>query len=278
MKSVSVFQDFLAKHQLAVPHCHVVLGSGYGAALDRFPWERVGDLPFADLPGFHASTVVDHAGCYRFFRKGKHVLSFQMGRLHGYEGHEPSDVVRTVMTPRLAGVKNFVLTNAAGGLSMAMKPGDVMVIRDHVNLTGLNPLVGRNPAGLDGKPLGPRFPDLAKLYDREWRARLQKLCAENGLGTHEGVYLGLLGPSFETPAEVQLFSSWGLHAVGMSTVWEAIALTHSGARLVGLSLISNLGSGLGAGTLDHETILETCRSSAAKIVDAIRLSIEGELG
>jgi purine-nucleoside phosphorylase len=221
--------------------------------------------------------VVDHAGCYRFFRKGAHAISFQMGRLHGYEGHEPGAVVRTVMTPRLAGVKNFVLTNAAGGLSMAMKPGDVMVIRDHVNLTGLNPLVGVNPSGLDGKPLGPRFPDLAKLYDREWRTRLFQLCEKNGLGTHEGVYLGLLGPSFETPAEVQLFSSWGLHAVGMSTVWEAIALAHSGARLVGLSLISNLGSGLGAGTLDHETILETCRTSAAGIVDAIRASIEGEL-
>lgn len=277
MKAVSVFQDFLTKHKLPMPQCHVVLGSGYGAALDQFSWERVADLPFSSLPGFHASTVVDHAGCYRFFRKGKHSLSFQMGRLHGYEGHDPSTVVQTVMVPRLAGVKNFVLTNAAGGLSMSMRPGDVMVIRDHVNLTGLNPLVGANPLGLDGRPLGPRFPDLAKLYDREWRSRLLRHCDATGLGTHEGVYLGLLGPSFETPAEVQLFSSWGLHAVGMSTVWEAIALAHSGARLVGLSLVSNLGSGLGAGTLDHETILETCRSSAAKIVDAIRNSIEEEL-
>ena len=100
---------------------------------------------------------------------------------------------------------------------------------------------------------------------------------KEALGVHEGVYLGLLGPSFETPAEVQLFASWGLHAVGMSTVWEAIALSHSGARVAGLSLISNLGSGLGSGALDHETILETCRASAAKIVNAIRLSIEEEL-
>src|SRR5262249_34664020 len=159
------------------------------------------------------------------------------------EGHEPSTVVQTVMVPRLSGVKSFVLTNAAGGLSLSMRPGDVMLIRDHVNLTGLNPLVGVNPQGLDGRPLGPRFPDLARLYDREWRARLLRICAAEGLGTHEGVYLGLLGPSFETPAEIQLFSSWGLHAVGMSTVWEAIALAHSGARVAGLSLVSNLGSG-----------------------------------
>ncbi|MGZ3732048.1 MAG: purine-nucleoside phosphorylase [Bdellovibrionota bacterium] len=277
MKAVSVFQEFLARHSLAVPYAHIVLGSGYGAALDQFSWERVGDLPFTSLPGFHSSTVADHAGCYRFFRKGPHVLSFQMGRIHGYEGHSPATVTLPVMVPRLAGVKNFVLTNAAGGLSMAMRPGDVMLIRDHVNLTGLNPLVGQNPAGLDGIPLGPRFPDLARLYDRDWRARLTRLCAAEGLGVHEGVYLGLLGPSFESPAEVQLFASWGLQAVGMSTVWEAIALCHAGARVAGLSLVSNLGSGLGAGTLDHDTILETCRASAAKIVNALRASIEEEL-
>jgi purine-nucleoside phosphorylase len=277
MKAVSVFSEFLAQHKLAVPHAHVVLGSGYGAALDSFSWEHVADLPFKSLPGFHTSTVQDHAGKYRFYRRGKHSLCFQMGRIHGYEGHHPSEVTMPVMVPRLAGVKNFVLTNAAGGLSMAMRPGDVMVIRDHVNFTGLNPLVGPNPVGLTGAALGPRFPDLSRLYDREWRARIFKLCAQEGLGTHEGVYLGLLGPSFETPSEVQLFASWNLQAVGMSTVWEAISLAHSGARVAGLSLISNLGSGLGAGVLDHETILETCRASAAKIVSALRLSIEEEL-
>ena len=277
MQSVSAFQAFLAKNSIPVPNYHVVLGSGYGTAIDSFPWERLGELSFKDLPGFPASTVMDHAGCYRFYRKNGKVLSFQMGRLHGYEGHDPSVAILPVMVPRLAGVGNFLLTNAAGGLLLSMSPGDVMVIRDHVNLTGMNPLIGANPRGLDAKELGPRFPDLAKLYDREWRNRLYRFLQKEALGVHEGVYLGLLGPSFETPAEVQLFASWGLHAVGMSTVWEAIALSHSGARVAGLSLISNLGSGLGSGALDHETILETCRASAAKIVNAIRLSIEEEL-
>jgi len=224
-----------------------------------------------------AEQLVDHAGAYRFFRHGSHSLCFQMGRIHGYEGHHPAEVTMPVMVPRLCGVKNFLLTNAAGGLSLAMRPGDVMVIRDHVNFTGLNPLVGPNPSGPTGKPIGPRFPDLSRLYDRDWRERLRALCAEAGLGVHEGVYLGLLGPSFETPAEVQLFASWNMQAVGMSTVWESIALAHSGARVAGISLISNLGSGIGAGTLNHETILETCRASASKIVQAIRLSIEEEL-
>ncbi len=277
MQALPIYQRFLEKHSLPVPHYHVVLGSGYGTALNKFPWEKVADLSFAELPGFRSSSVVDHAGSYRFFRKGPHVISFQMGRLHGYEGHTPQTVTQTVMLPRLAGVKNFVLTNASGGLSMAMRPGDVMVIRDHVNLTGLNPLVGANPVDPTGREIGPRFPDLAKLYDREWRSRLKKNCAAEGLGVHEGVYLGLLGPSFETPAEVQLFAAWGLQAVGMSTVWEAIALAHAGARVAGLSLVSNLGAGLAEGTLDHHTILETCRASAERIVNALRVTIEEEL-
>ncbi len=278
MQALSVYQKFLEKCSLPVPSHHVVLGSGYGAALAGFPWEHAGDLSFRDLPGFPASTVQDHAGSYRFFRKGKHCISFQMGRIHGYEGHPASQVVQPVMVPRLAGVKNFILTNAAGGLSAAHKPGDVMLIRDHVNLTGMNPLIGKNPVGVDGKELGPRFPDMANMYDREFRNRLRKTLLSQPIGLHEGVYLGLLGPSFETPAEIQLFSAWGLQAVGMSTVWEAIALAHSGARVAGLSLISNLGAGLGEGTLDHNTILETCRVSAAAIVKGITLAMEEELG
>jgi len=283
MQALAAYKKFLESRSLPVPSYHVVLGSGYGAALTDFCWEHAGDLSFRDMPGFPASTVQDHAGSYRFFRKGSHSLSFQMGRVHGYEGHAANLVVQPVMVPRMAGVKNFVLTNAAGGLSREHKPGDVMLIRDHVNLTGMNPLIGANPVGVDGKELGPRFPDMANLYDREFRHKLRKNFSSHSTGSapmqvHEGVYLGLLGPSFETPAEIQLFSAWGLHAVGMSTVWEAIALGHSGARVGGLSLISNLGSGLGEGTLDHNTILETCRVSAAAIVRALTATIEEELG
>jgi purine-nucleoside phosphorylase len=278
MQSLAVYLEYLRKNSLPLPSYHVVLGSGYGAALDSCAWEMAGEISFTALPGFPASTVPDHAGCYRFYRRGKHVVCFQMGRLHGYEGHSPSVVVQTVMLPRLAGVRNFVLTNASGALSPHLKPGDVMLLRDHVNLTGGNPLVGANPKGPDGKELGPRFPDLSRMYDHDWRARIEKQCFQQGLGTHEGVYLGLLGPSFETPAEVRLFAAWGLSAVGMSTVWEAIALSHSGARVAGLSLISNPASGLGEGQLDHLKILETCRASAAKIVGALLGAFEEELG
>ncbi len=273
----AVYQSFLARHSLQLPILHVVLGSGFGTALSSFSWRKVGDLSFTDFPGFPPSTVPDHAGSYRFYEKDGRVVCFQMGRLHGYEGHSAAVVARTVMAPRLAGVKNFLLTNASGGLSPAFQPGDVMLIRDHVNLTGQNPLVGANPVDAQGKELGARFPDLCGLYDSEWRMRLGKFCRAQGLGVHEGNYLGVLGPSFETPAEVQLYGAWGMHAVGMSTVWEAIALKHSGARVVGLSLISNFGAGMSPGVaLDHMQILETCRSSASRIMGAIEAFL-GEL-
>src|SRR5262249_32937121 len=153
---------------------------------------------------------------------------FQMGRLHGYEGHSPRATVQPVMIPRLCGVEKFLLTNAAGGLDPAMQAGDVMLISDQVNMTGNNPLVGKNPRGPDGRELGPRFPDMGDLYRREWRARLRTQLERQKLRVFEGCYLGLLGPTYETHAEVKLFSSWGMKAVGMSTVWEAIALHHSG--------------------------------------------------
>lgn len=276
MRSLDVYQSFLKKNSLGTPDFHVVLGSGFGAALDSFPWAPAGDLSFTELTDFPPSTVPDHAGKYRFYRTpaGK-VVCFQMGRLHGYEGHEASVVAGTVMLPRLAGVKNFLLTNASGGLAADYRPGDIMLIRDHVNLTGRNPLTGHNPTHPSGEELGPRFPDMGNLYDREWRTRLEKLLRAEGLRAHQGVYLGVTGPSFETPAEVQLFAAWGLHAVGMSTVWEAIALKHSGARLAGLALISNPGAGLVEGmALDHLEILKTCRASASRVLAAVRVFIE----
>lgn len=267
------YQTFLADNRIPLPKLHVVLGSGFGAALGSLPkiWEPLADCSFSEIPGLPVSTVQDHAGKWRFFRhtlSGK-VVCFQMGRIHGYEGHDASVVVRTVMLPRLAGVENFLLTNAAGGLSHSYAAGDVMLIRDHVNLTGQNPLTGPNPLSPNGKEIGPRFPDLCGLYDSSWRKRLGRHAAAQGLRVQEGVYLGISGPSFETPAEVALFASWNLQAVGMSTVWEAIALRHSGARVAGMSLISNLGAGMADQQLDHNKILETCRNSAARIVAAV---------
>lgn len=276
LKSIELYQTFLTKRGISTPGTHAVLGSGIGSSfVDAWipgEWESVGELNFRELPAISSASAPGHPGIYRYFRhraKGD-VLCLQVGRLHGYEGLSPEDATLSVMVPRYAGTKNFILTNAAGGLKLEWPVGSVMMIRDHVNFTGQNPLVGPMKNLPDGSPYGPRFPDLSKAWDREYTENLRRELSLAGIETHEGIYLGVLGPSFETPAEVRLFAQWGMGTVGMSTVWEAIALAHSGACLSGFSLISNLGSGLNPGVvLDHFQILEASRLSARKIVQAL---------
>jgi purine-nucleoside phosphorylase len=275
-RSIEIYRSFLKENRIAIPNTHAVLGSGIGSSfIDAWipkNWESVGELRFQDLPAISAATAPGHAGIYRFFRERatENALCLQVGRLHGYEGLTPEDATLSVMVPRLAGTENFFLTNAAGGLKFEWSVGSIMMIRDHVNFTGQNPLVGPVRNRPDGNPIGPRFLDLSKAWDREYTETVRRELVAAGLETHEGIYLGVLGPSFETPAEVRLFSQWGLGTVGMSTVWEAIALAHSGACLAGFSLISNLGSGLDPGiVLDHFEILETSRLSAQKIIGAL---------
>jgi purine-nucleoside phosphorylase len=276
LRSIELYANFLKGKGIATPDTHAVLGSGIGSSFvdEWIPgnWEAVGDLNFRELPAISSATAPGHAGIYRFFRERKNgkVLCLQVGRLHGYEGLPPEDATLSVMVPRLAGTENFILTNAAGGLKLEWPVGSLMMIRDHVNFTGQNPLVGPMKNGPAGNLIGPRFPDISKAWDREYTERVRRELTTAGLETHEGVYLGVLGPSFETPAEVRLFAQWGLGTVGMSTVWEAISLAHSGAKLAGFSLISNLGSGLNPGVvLDHYEILETSRVAARKIIAAL---------
>lgn len=273
LASIEAYHAALKRLGLRVPRLHVVLGSGIGSSfVDSWipsDWRDAGSVSFSEIPAVSSATAPGHAGIYRFFeeKKSKEVMCLQVGRLHGYEGLSASDTALSVMIPRLAGTKNFILTNAAGGLKHEWSVGSVMMIRDHVNLTGQNPLVGPITAGPDGKPIGPRFPDFSNAWDREFSEIVKKELGAAKLQTHEGTYLGILGPNFETPAEVRLFSQWGMGTVGMSTVWEAIALVHSGARLAGFSLISNLGCGLNPGiVLDHYVILEASKAGAEKIV------------
>jgi purine-nucleoside phosphorylase len=162
------------------------------------------------------------------------------------------------------GVRCMLLTNAAGGLERAWSPGDFMVVTDHLNLTGVSPLVGPND-----EALGPRFPDMTHAYDAELRAMLHGVARDNGMHLREGVYAGLLGPSYETPAEIRMLRMLGAHAVGMSTVAEAIALRHMGVRVGALSCISNLAAGLGGGSLDHADVEATMRSRGAALATLV---------
>ena len=282
-------QSLLNRLGLPSPSFQVVLGSGFKDALELgIPSGFViaAEVPFGEIPGIHPSTAPGHSGKYVFIRHRSLNLSgiLQVGRLHGYEGLEPREVVRTVMFPRELGVEHFFLTNAAGGMDPAHSTGDVMLIRDQINLSGQNPLSGSNPSRADGTPWGPRFQDLTRLFDLQWSRQVSGALQEEKLKVHEGVYVGVAGPAFETPAEIRFFQGIGAHAVGMSTVWETVALKHSGARVCGISLISNIAAGLSGGAdgepeeLDHFAILDACKTSSTGILRAILLSVEKNCG
>jgi len=274
MDSVSFLKDMYGKFGCSAPNLHCVLGSGLSDALEKAKlsdqWSEIGEIAFKEIPNFSSATVEGHPGKYRIFKNKKgFVVSLQLGRLHGYEGLEPAKVAQSVTQICAAGTKKFLLTNAAGGLNKNYHPGSLMIIDDHINFTGRNPLVGPNPKDSKGKALGPRFPDLSAVYDKKTSALLEKVL-QKSFDVHHGTYVGVLGPSFETPAEVKLFSSWGMGAVGMSTVWEAIALKHRGAEITGLSFISNYGCGLvDSSALDHNDVLNQGKQSAEKLINSL---------
>ena len=207
------------------------------------------------------SRVVGHAGnlCFGTVR-GVPVVCMQ-GRVHLYEGHHVSAVVHGVRVMARLGVKCVLLTNAAGGVEPTWSAGDLMLVTDHLNLTGTSPLIGANEDAL-----GPRFPDMTRAYDEGLRVAFREVAASAGIGIREGVYAGLLGPTYETPAEVRMIRGLGAQAVGMSTVSEVIALRHMGVRVGALSCITNLAAGITNATLDHKEVEETARARRADLL------------
>ena len=229
------------------PEVVAVLGSGLGVAAAALDDAR--SVSFAEIPGWPRSTVEGHAGeMRRGVFMGVEVL-FQLGRVHCYEGYVPEEVVRPVRAEIAWGARTVLLTNAAGGLNPAFRAGELMAVEDHINLTGLNPLRGPNDSAR-----GPRFPDMTDAWDPQLRAALNDCAAERGIQLHSGVYVGLVGPSYETPAEVRMLRAMGADAVGMSTVLEAIAARHLGARIVGISCITNAAAQAGGPKLTHEDV------------------------
>ena len=235
------------------PKAAIVLGSGLGAFADGLS-DRI-ELPFAEVPGMASSSVAGHAGRFVFGRVDTHPVVVMQGRLHLYEGHTPQRVVLGTRLMLSLGVRTLVLTNAAGGIHRDFEQGDLMVIADHLNLTGQSCLTGPND-----ERLGPRFVDMSEVYDAPLRARAHAVAAELGLpALREGVYAGLLGPAYETPAEIRMLRTLGADAVGMSTVLEAMAARHMGARCLGLSCITNLAAGISATPLDHAEVQDTAK-------------------
>jgi purine-nucleoside phosphorylase len=240
----------------------VVLGSGWTPAAHRFG-DTVAEVPLLELPGFEATAVSGHQSILRSIRApgGQRILVL-LGRVHGYEGHAPSAVVHGVRAAVRAGCSTVMVTNAAGGLAEGMRVGQPVLISDHLNLTGASPLTGS--AAPDELGL-PRFVDLTEAYS----ARLRTLAREVDPSLVEGVYAGVAGPQYETPAEIRMLQRLGADLVGMSTVHEVIAANHAGAEVLGLSLVTNLAAGLAVGALDHADVLDAGRAAAEAMGDLL---------
>jgi purine-nucleoside phosphorylase len=246
-----------------VPEVGIVLGSGLGGLADDL--QDAVAIPFGDLPGWPAATAPGHVGRLLLGRLGDRPVAMLQGRFHLYEGNAPGLVVQPVLLFQRLGARVLLLTNAAGGLDPSFGPGTLMVISDHVNLTGHNPLIGPNAPSI-----GDRFPDLTDAWSRRLRARLHEAGRAEEVELAEGVYVGLVGPNYETPAEVRLFASQGGHAVGMSTVMECIAARWAGLEVCGISLVTNAGAGYSGEPLSHEEVLAAGAEAGPRLARVIR--------
>ena len=246
-----------------VPELAIVLGSGLGGLADEL--EGPIAIPFAELPGWPAATAPGHLGRLLLGNlAGRNVVLLQ-GRFHLYEGNAPGLVIQPVLLFKRLGARAVILTNAAGGLDPSFGPGTLMVISDHINLTGMNPLIGAN-----ADSIGERFPDVTDAWSRRLRAQLHAAGRAEGVELAEGVYVGLTGPNYETPAEVRLFASMGGHAVGMSTVMECIAARWAGLEVGGISLVTNAGAGYSGEPLTHAEVLAAGAEAGPRISRVIR--------
>lgn len=234
------------------PKIGIILGSGLGSFVNEVSIET--KLPFHEIPHFMPPTVEGHQGNLILGTVGNHPVAILQGRNHYYEGHSMDTVVFPTRTLALLGIEILILTNSAGGFGDTMQAGDFMIIEDHINLMGTNPLMGPNI-----KELGPRFPDMTEAYDLSLIETMEKVFHQHGTKYHKGIYCGVSGPTYETPAEVRYLKMIGGKAVGMSTVPESIAANHLGLRVAALSCITNLAAGISRQKLSHNEVTETAK-------------------
>jgi purine-nucleoside phosphorylase len=245
------------------PQLGIVLGSGLGRLADEI--DDAVPISFADLPGWPQATAPGHAGRLLIGRLEGVPVICQQGRFHFYEGHSARLVVEPVLLMGHLGARRLLLTNAAGGVNARFAAGTLMLLTDHINLTGQNPLIGPN----DDR-LGERFADMVNAWSRDLRALMRRAAADEDIPVEEGVYIGLTGPTYETPAEVHLLRTLGADAVGMSTVLEAIAARWAGMELAGVSLVTNAGAGVTGEPLSHEEVLAAGEAAGPQFVRLVR--------
>jgi purine-nucleoside phosphorylase len=245
------------------PRVGVILGSGLGGLADEIQ-DRV-EVAYADVPGWPVSTAIGHAGVLVLGTIDGVAVVVMRGRAHLYEGVPADRAVFGVRVLGRLGVRTLVVTNAAGGIDESYRPGQLVLISDHVNLMGTSPLVGQNDDAL-----GPRFPDMSEAYDPELRAAAREAAAQLGIAVAEGVYAAWLGPQFETPAEIRFMRAVGGDLAGMSTVPEVIAARHLGIRCLGISVVTNLAAGVGDGKLAHDEVLAVGAEAQPRLTALLR--------
>lgn len=262
-KSIDYIKDKI-KNQ---PEIGIVLGSGLGDFADAI--EDKIEIPYTEIPGFPVSTVKGHDGKLIFGKINSKEVCVMKGRIHYYEGYDIKEVVYPIEVLAGLGIKTLILTNAAGGVNTDFEPADLMIINDHINLMGKNPLIGPND-----EDLGPRFPDMTDLYNKNLIEVAEKSAKKLGIDIKEGVYMYFTGPSYETAAEVRMARILGADAVGMSTVPEAIIARHRGLKILGISTITNMSTGILDTPLDHTEVVEVGQEVAGKFKELLKEIIE----
>ncbi|MBQ7501663.1 purine-nucleoside phosphorylase [bacterium] len=252
-----------------VPETAMILGSGLGSLADQV--ENPVEVPYKDIPGFSVSTVHGHVGSLVLGTLEGRYVAILKGRVHYYEGHKMENIIFPVRVLHALGAKTLVVTNAAGGINEKLNVGDLMLITDHINFMGANPLVGPND-----EKIGPRFPPMSRAYTPELQEVARKVAKEVGFNLAEGVYVAMSGPSYETPAEIRMLKGFGADVVGMSTVPEVIAAAHCGLKVIGISCVTNvLHKGPSKDT--HEDVLKAAADAKPRFINLVR-GIVRELG
>ncbi|MBJ9988434.1 purine-nucleoside phosphorylase [Paenibacillus sp. S28] len=262
LKQIQEAAAFIQSKGGVQPEVGLILGSGLGILADLI--QDGISIAYEDIPHFPVSTVEGHAGELLLGTIEGRSVVLMKGRFHMYEGYGPEVTAFPVRVMKELGVKSLLVTNAAGGINTAFEPGDLMVLTDHLNLTGRNPLIGANEPAL-----GVRFPDMSEAYSRRLRQLLKDTAASKNIPIREGVYAGLLGPTYETPAEIRMLRTIGADAVGMSTVSETIVARHAGLEVLGISCISNMAAGILDQPLSHEEVMETTERVREKFLGLV---------
>ena len=251
--------SYIRGHTHATPKTAVVLGSGLGAFADELS-ERT-EIPYEEIPEWPHSTAIGHAGKLVFGKLDGCEIAVMAGRAHLYEGYTTAQVTYGVRALSRLGVRSILFTNAAGGINLSYQQGALVLISDHINLQGSNPLIGPNDDSL-----GPRFPDMSDAYSAEYRAIAHRVAKELAIPVHDGVYAALTGPSYETPAEIRYLRAIGADLVGMSTVPEVIVANYLGMKVLAISCVTNMAAGILKQKINHEEVLETGRQVRGTLV------------